>query len=80
LCFFNFLVFWPFPWQQQPFWKNQHLKEQLHMAYDIPTRFHQVWSRHLQEMCRTNFWRKKERIIIRNGANTICLPNFVWGT
>jgi hypothetical protein len=25
--------------------------------------------------------RKKERrrIIIRNGANTICLPNFVWG-
>jgi hypothetical protein len=28
--------------------------------------------------------RKKERrriiIIIRNGANTICLPNFVWGT
>jgi hypothetical protein len=29
--------------------------------------------------------RKKERriiirILIRNGANTICLPNFVWGT
>jgi hypothetical protein len=29
--------------------------------------------------------RKKERrriirIIIRNGANTICLPYFVWGT
>jgi hypothetical protein len=26
--------------------------------------------------------RKKERRrrIIRNGANTICLPNFVWGT
>ena len=27
--------------------------------------------------------RKKERIIIRiirNGANTLCLPNFVWGT
>ena len=36
--FFNFLAFWPFPWQRQPFWKNQHLKEQLHMAYDIPTR------------------------------------------
>jgi hypothetical protein len=41
---------------------------------------------HLREMCRTNFWRKKERRrrrriiirIIRNGANTICLPNFVW--
>jgi hypothetical protein len=62
--FFNFLVFWPFPWQRQPFWKNQHLKEKLHMAYDIPTRFHKVWSRHLREMCRTNFWRKKERIII----------------
>jgi hypothetical protein len=42
-------------------------------------------------MCRRNFWQKKERrrrriiiiriisngaIIIRNGANTICLPNF----
>jgi hypothetical protein len=47
-------------------------------------------------MCPINFWRKKERrrriiiiririiiiiiIIIRNGANTICFPNFVWGT
>ena len=31
------------------------------MAYDIPTRFHKVWSRHLRKMCRTNFWRKKER-------------------
>jgi hypothetical protein len=53
--------FWRFPWQRQPFWKNQPLKAQLHMAYDIPTRFHKVWSRHLREMCRTNFWRKKER-------------------
>ena len=61
LCFFNFLAFWPFPWQRQPFWKNQHLKVQLHMAYAIPTRFHKVWSRYLREMCRTNFWRKKER-------------------
>ena len=26
-------------------------------------------------MCRTHFWQKKERIIIRNGGNTICLPN-----
>jgi hypothetical protein len=80
-----------FPWQQQPFWKNQPLKAQLHMAYAISTRFHKVWSRHLREMCQTNFWqkkeRKKERIeriiiirIIRNEANTICLPNFVWGT
>jgi hypothetical protein len=48
----------------QPFWKNQPLKAQLHMAYDIPTRFYKVWSRHLLEMCRTNFWRKKERRII----------------
>ena len=63
--------------------KNQPLKIQLHMAYDIPTRFHKVWSRHLREMCRTNFWQKKERRIIiirRNGANTICLPNFAWAT
>jgi hypothetical protein len=59
--FFIFLAFWQFPWQRQPFWKNQPLKAQLHMAYDIPTRFHKVWSRHLREMCQTNFWRKKER-------------------
>ena len=59
--FFNFLAFLPFPWQRQPFWKNQPLKAQLHMAYDIPTRFHKVWSRHIREMCQTNFWRKKER-------------------
>jgi hypothetical protein len=38
--FFIFLAFWPFPWQWQPFWKNQPLKAQLHMAYDISTRFH----------------------------------------
>jgi hypothetical protein len=24
------------------------------MAYDIPTRFHKVWSRNLREMCLTN--------------------------
>jgi hypothetical protein len=27
---------------RQPFWKNQPLKAQLHMAYDIPTRFHKA--------------------------------------
>jgi hypothetical protein len=63
-AFFIFFAFWPFPWQRQPFWKNQPLKAQLHMAFDIPTRFHKVWSRHLREMCRRNFWQKKERIII----------------
>jgi hypothetical protein len=31
------LAFWPFPWQRQPFLKNQPLKAQLYMAYDIPT-------------------------------------------
>jgi hypothetical protein len=40
--FFIFLAFWPFPWQRQPFWKNQPLKAQLHMPYDIPTGFHKV--------------------------------------
>jgi hypothetical protein len=39
-------------------WKTS--KAQLHMAYDIPTRFHKVWSRHLPEMCWTNIWRKNE--------------------
>ena len=37
--FFNFLAFWTFPWKRQPFLKNQPLKAQLHMAYDIPTGF-----------------------------------------
>jgi hypothetical protein len=37
----------------QPFWKNQPLPAQLHMAYDIPTRFHKVWSMHLREIERT---------------------------
>ena len=42
-CVFHFfLAFWPSPWQWQPFWKNQPLKAQLHMAYNIPTRFHKV--------------------------------------
>jgi hypothetical protein len=51
--FFNFLAFSPFPWKRQPSWKNQPLKAQIHMAYDITTRFHKVWSRHLRETCRT---------------------------
>jgi hypothetical protein len=35
------------------FEKNQPLKAQLHMAYDITTRFHKVWSRHLREIEQT---------------------------
>jgi hypothetical protein len=62
--FFNFLAFWPFPWQWQPFWKNQPLTAQLHMAYDIPTRFHKVWSRHLWEIERTKMCGRIIRIII----------------
>ena len=57
-CVFSFFLFLKAFW---PFWKTPHLKAQLHMAYDIPTRFHKVWSRHLREMCWTNFWRKKEK-------------------
>jgi hypothetical protein len=53
--FFIFVfAFWPFLWQRQSFWKNQPIKAELHMAYDIPTRFHKVWSRHLREICRPN--------------------------
>ena len=52
-CVVQFLPFWPFPWQRQPFWKNQPLKAQLHMAYDIPTMFH-------QETCRRKLMRKKK--------------------
>jgi hypothetical protein len=70
-----FLAFWPFPWQRQPFWKNQPLKAQLYMAYDIPTRFHKVWSRYLWEIERTKMCgriiivKKKRRIaVILKGA------------
>jgi hypothetical protein len=41
-CVYHFFSIWPFPWQRQPFWKNQPLKAQLHMAYVIPTGFHKV--------------------------------------
>jgi hypothetical protein len=41
---------------RQPFWKNTPLPTQLHIAYDIPTRFHKVWSRHLREIERTKMW------------------------
>ena len=47
------LAFWPFTWQRQPFWKNQPITAQLSMPYDIPTRFHKVWSKHLREIERT---------------------------
>jgi hypothetical protein len=57
--------------------KNQPLKAQLHMAYDIPPRFHKVWSRHLWEIERTKMCgriiiiiiiivKKKRRIAIRH--------------
>ena len=64
-CVFQFLAFWPFPWQRQPFWENQPLKAQLHMAYDIPTRFHKVWSRHLWKIERTKMCGRKRIRIIR---------------
>jgi hypothetical protein len=64
--FFNFLAFWSFPWQRQPFWKNQPLPAQLHMTYDIPTRFHKVWSRHLREIEQTKMCGRIIRIIIIN--------------
>jgi hypothetical protein len=59
LCFSFFLAFWPFPWQRQPFWKNQPLKAQLHMAYDNPTKFHYG----ISEKCvgQTFDGRKKEK-------------------
>ena len=46
---------------------------------NIPVKFHWFPFSSRREMCRINFWQKKERSrrIIRNGANTICLPNFV---
>ena len=61
---FNFFSFWPFPWQRQPFWKNQPLAAQLHMAYDIPPRFHKVWLRHLREIERTKMCGRRIIIII----------------
>jgi hypothetical protein len=83
---FNFLAFWPFPWQRQPFWKNQPYAAQLHMAYDIPTRFHKVWSRYLREIEQI-LWAVlfivTYNIYIFNFLNflmLLCPPNFVWET
>jgi hypothetical protein len=60
------------PWRQL-FWKNKPLKAQLHMAYDISTRFHKVWSRHLREIERIKMCgririivKKKHRIAIHH--------------
>ena len=44
--------------------KNQPLPALLHMAYDIPTRFHKVWSRHLREIKRTKMCGRIIRRII----------------
>jgi hypothetical protein len=41
--------------------KKESLKAQLHMAYDIHTRFHKVCSRHLRETCQIKLmWKKEE--------------------
>jgi hypothetical protein len=69
--FFNFFfAFWPFPWQRQPFWKNQPLKAQLHMTYDISTRFHK-FDQGISEKCvgQTFDGRKKERKKKNNNKN-----------
>jgi hypothetical protein len=75
VVFFNLLAFWPFPWQRQPFWKNKPYTAQLDMTYDIPTKFHKVWSRHLREIERTKMCgririirivKKKRRIAIHH--------------
>ena len=52
-CVFQFSSISAVSMATQPFWKNQPLPAQLHMAYDIPTRYHKVWSRHLREIERT---------------------------
>jgi hypothetical protein len=31
------------------------------MAYDNPTKFHQVWLRHLREMCWTNLTEERKK-------------------
>jgi hypothetical protein len=63
-----------FTWPMARRAKNQPYTAQLHMAYDIPTRFHKVWSRHLREIERTKMCgriiiiivKKKRRIAIRH--------------
>ena len=37
--FFNFLAFWPFPWQRRPFWKFQDLNAPLEMGIHLPVKF-----------------------------------------
>jgi hypothetical protein len=65
LCVFHFFSILAVSMETATFWKNRPLPAQLHMAYDIPTRFHKVWSRHLREIERTKMCgRIRIRIIV----------------
>jgi hypothetical protein len=61
LCFSIFLAFWPFPWQRLPFWKFWKSSAHLLIVLNIPVKFHWFPFSSCLEMCRINFWRKKER-------------------
>ena len=68
LCFSIFLHFCRFHGNDSHF-EKQSLWAELHIAYDIPTRFHKVWSRHLREMerkkmCGRIIVKKKRRIAV----------------
>ena len=49
-CVFNFFCILTVSMATAAILKKSTLKAQLHMAYDILTRFHQIWSRHLREI------------------------------
>ena len=70
LCFNFFLHFCRFHGNGSYFEKINPLTAQLHIAYDIPIRFHNVWSRHLREIVDKNVWKnnnnKNNRIAIHH--------------
>jgi hypothetical protein len=47
------------------------------MAYDIPTRFHKVWSRHLREIERTKMCGRIIRIVKKKRRIAIHHPTAV---
>ena len=76
LCFSFVKHFGRFQGNGSHFEKNRPLTAQLHMAYDIPTRFHKVWSRHLREKCRTKMCGRITRIAIASNSGYHPTPLF----
>jgi hypothetical protein len=78
-CYDHFCVFQFFSIlaNDSHFEKINSLKAHFHMAYDIPTRFHKVWSRHLWEIERTKMCGRI--IIVKKKQNSNTSPDWSSG-